>query len=135
LLAYLLALVIPLQGLAASTPMLCHLSGSIYSADQTTVNQHTANQASLGHFHHQVEDHFDHESSALDHQDSKKELVKTAQHKCSACAYCCCGTALWPAALMLVFNHDAQALIASSIVSLGAISPRQLERPPRAFLA
>jgi hypothetical protein len=120
-----LALAIPLQGMAVANQMFCHGSGSV-----STVSNKTAD-----HSHHQVADHHHDQTKSSDHQVSKVKLAKSANHKCSTCAQCCFGTALLPAPISLVFNQEASILVATSNVLLGATSPFNLERPPRSILA
>ena len=122
---FLLFLAIPLQGMAVANQMFCHGSGSV-----STVIQKTAD-----HSHHQTTEHHHDQTKSLDHQVSKAEVAKSVNHKCSTCAQCCFGTALLPARLILVFNQAVSTFIATSNVLSGVISPFNLERPPRSFLA
>jgi hypothetical protein len=122
---FLLFLAIPLQGMAVANQMFCHGSGSV-----STVIQKTAD-----HSHHQTTEHHHDQTKSLDHQVSKAEVAKSVNHKCSTCAQCCFGTALLPAPLILVFNQAVSTFIATSNVLSGVISPFNLERPPRSFLA
>ena len=125
LLVFLLVFAIPLQGMAVANQMFCHGSGSV-----STVIQHTAD-----HSHHQAADHHHDQNKSLDHQVSKAEVAKSVNHKCSTCAQCCFVAALLPAPFILVFNLEASSLVATSNALLGAISPLNIERPPRSFLA
>ena len=120
-----LALAIPLQGMAVANQMFCHGSGSV-----STVSQRTTD-----HSHHQTTDHHHDQNKSLDHPVSKAGVAKSVNHKCSTCAQCCFGTALLPAPLILVFNQSASTLVATSNMLSGVISPFNLERPPRSFLA
>lgn len=121
----LLYLAIPLQGMAAANQMFCHGSGPGSTASDKTAD----------HSHHQTADHHHDQTRSLDHQVSKAEVAKSVNHKCSTCAQCCFGTALLPAPLILVFNQAVSTFIATSNVLSGVISPFNLERPPRSFLA
>ena len=121
----LLSLAIPLQGMAAATQIFCHGTGMV-----STVSNKTA-----VHSHHQVDDHQHGQTKSSYDQVSKAEIVKSGGHKYSTCAQCCSGNALLPAPLILVFNQVASTFVATSKVLLGAISPLNLERPPRSFLA
>jgi hypothetical protein len=120
-----LALAIPLQGMAAVTQMFCHGSGSASSVIQKTVD----------HSHHQAADHHHDQAKSSDRQVSKSQVAKSLNHKCSSCAQCCFGTAMLPAPINLVFNQDVSTFVATSTVLLGEFSPLNLERPPRSFLA
>ena len=120
-----LALAIPLQGMAVANQMFCHGSGSVSTVSQKTVD----------HSHQQTADHHHDQTKSLDHQVSKAEVAKSVNHKCSTCAQCCFGTALLPAPLALVFNQAVSTFIPTSNVLSGVISPFNLERPPRSFLA
>ena len=122
---FLLFLAIPLQGMAVANQMFCHGSGSVSTVSQKTTD----------HSHHQSDDHHHDQTKSLDHQVSKAEVAKSVNHKCSTCAQCCFGTALLPAPLILVFNQSASTLVATSNMLSGVISPFNLERPPRSFLA
>ena len=120
-----LALAIPLQGMAVANQMFCHGSGSVSTVSQKTTD----------HAHHQTADHHHDQTKPLDHQVSKAEVAKSVNHKCSTCSQCCFGTALLPAPLILVFNQAVSTFIATSNVLSGVISPFNLERPPRSFLS
>jgi len=122
----LLALAIPLQGMATVTQMFCHGSGSVSTVTQKTVD----------HSHHlQAADHHHEQTNPSDHQVSKAEAAQSLNHKCSTCAQCCFGTAMLPAPINPVFSQEASTFVATSTVLLGAFSPLNLERPPRSFLA
>ena len=120
-----LALAIPLQGMAVANQMFCHGSGSVSIVSQKTPD----------HSHHQTADHHHDQNKSLDHPVSKAEVAKSVNHKCSTCSQCCFGTALLPAPLILVFNQAVSTFIATSNVLSGVISPFNLERPPRSFPA
>lgn len=122
----LLALAIPLQGMASVTQMFCHGGGEASSVTQTTVD----------HSLYQVADHQHDQTQSSDHHVSKAETTESLNHKCSTCAQCCFGTALLPAApVNLVPGQADSTLVATSAVLLGDFSPHNLERPPRSFLA
>jgi hypothetical protein len=119
----LLALAIPLQGMAAVTQMFCHGGGA------------SVIQAPVNHAHLQTADHHHDQTKSPDHQASKADAVKSLNHKCSTCAQCCFGTALLPATINLVFSQETSTFVATSTELLGEFSPSNLERPPRSFLA
>ena len=121
----LLALAIPLQGMASVTQMFCHGSGSASAVVQTTAD----------HSHHQAADHYHAQTKFSDHQVSKAGVTKSLNHKCSTCAQCCFGTALLPAPIYLIPSQEVSTFVATSTVLLGEFSPLNLERPPRSFLA
>jgi hypothetical protein len=121
----LLSLAIPLQGMAASTQIFCHGSGAVSSVSNKTAD----------HSHHQVDDHHHGQTKPSDNQVSKVKVSKSANHKCNTCAQCCFGTALLPAPINLVLSQEPSTFVATNIVLIGAISPLNLERPPRSFLA
>ena len=121
----LLSLAIPLQGMAASTQIFCHGSGPVSSVSNKTAD----------HSHHQVDDHHHGQTKPSDNQVSKVKVSKSANHKCSTCAQCCFGTALLPAPINLVLSQEPSTFVATNIVLIGAISPLNLERPPRSLLA
>ena len=125
LLICLIALAIPLQGMAASTQIFCHLSGSVS----------VVNPKITDHSHHQALDQHEDQTKSLDHSITQAEIAKSANHQCSTCAQCYFVTAMLPAPFIPVFNQEASTLVATSDVLLGAISPPNIERPPRSFLA
>ena len=125
LLVFLLAFAISLQGIAASTQIFCHLSGSVFAVNPKITD----------HSHHQALDQHEDQTKSPDHPITPAEIAKSANHQCSTCAQCCFVAALLPAPLILVFNQEASSLVATSNVLLGAISPLNIERPPRSFLA
>ena len=125
LVMFLLFLAIPLQGMAVANQMFCHGSGTVSSVSYETAD----------HSNHQVADHHHDQSKSSDHQTSKAEVAKSKSQKCSTCAQCCFGTALLPAPLILVFNQAVSTFIATNNMLSGVISPFNLERPPRSFLA
>lgn len=124
LLVFLLAFAISLQGIASSTQIFCHLSGSVFAVNPKITD----------HSHHQALDQHEDQTKSPDHPITQAEIAKSANHQCSSCAQCGFVAALLPAPLIPVFNQEAGTLVAISNVLLGAISPLNLERPPRSFL-
>jgi hypothetical protein len=111
--------------MAASTQIFCHGTGAVSSVSNKTAD----------HSHHQVDDHHHGQTKPSDNQVSKVKVAKSANHKCSTCAQCCFGAALLPAPINLVLSQEPSTFVATSTVLIGAISPLNLERPPRSFLA
>ena len=101
---FLLFLAIPLQGMAASTQIFCHGSGTVSTASNKTAD----------HSHHQVDDHHHGQTKPSDNQVSKVKVAKSANHKCSTCAQCCFGTALLPAPINLVLSQEPSIFVATS---------------------
>ena len=155
LLLCLMALALPLQGLAAARTLHCadaagrgHAAGMSAHAGDTarahpahgdTDGAHHARSPAHAHGH----DHGHHhgQTDLIDPVDAQADAgshpaqAPVDGHSCSACAACCVGLALPPAApLMALPGHEpAHALVpdreAASFISSGP------ERPPRTDLA
>jgi hypothetical protein len=121
-LLWLIAMALPLQGVAAATMFACGI-------------QHDAQAAAHGgqdHHEHHATGHGDH-AHAADLDDDSPD--NPPPHKCSACAACCVGAAL-PAATLVVASVDLtefhQRFADRSVPVFITEGP---ERPPRFVLA
>jgi hypothetical protein len=127
-LVWIVALAMPVQGLAASTMRFCGSS-------------HERMTQSAGADHHEAVTSATHDHAAAAHAanaadpDAAGKFTDLGQFKCSVCAACCSMLAL-PAGFALVGDpglanvmSPAPSVVAPSYLSEG------LERPPRAILA
>ena len=125
---FLLAVALPLQGVAAATMISCapgqhdHGSGHFRSHDHRSASSAVAEHS--------------HAAKTSPHShDGKRDLSKASQHKCSACASCCTGAAVPSEEVTFdtVKSTDHFAPLVARRVP--AFVTEGLERPPRAFLA
>lgn len=129
-LTFLLAIALPLQGMAAATMISCGLG------------QHEHDRAhAVSHDHHGFAHHANateassYETHVPHSHDGKGDLAKGTLHKCSACASCCGGAAVPSQAIAfdtVKLTDRFAPLVARSVP---AYVSEGLERPPRAFLA
>ena len=134
--AFILALAIPLQGIAAATMAACGPEhATVPNTSMGPVGQDTRAEASEHHaMHHHV-----HASShgGIDANDHARHagLDKLAKAKCSVCASCCAGSAM--PSTFVVFDSVALTESFALPVPTGtaAFLTAGLERPPRIFLA
>jgi len=125
--ACLLALALPAQGLANASMLHC---GSSHE------RMHTAQVAP------QAVDHHAHHGAAADHADhashepvSPDKLTDLGQYKCSSCASCCAGIALLSDLPQLVapeFGATVFAAVAPGVAPFATDGP---DRPPRSLVA
>ena len=126
-LMFLLAIALPLQGMAAATMIACG-SGSRDHAHAVAHDHHALD--SVGHA-----DASSHEMHGAHSHDGKGDLADGAPHKCSACASCCVGAAVPSQAIAfdtVKLTDRFAPLVARSVP---AYVSEGLERPPREFLA
>ena len=131
LLIWMLALAVPLQGMAAVTMASCETS------KHSPVQTHQASShgddvrsgaAPASHHHHGAV------TSALtadDHEPMSVEASKTASHKCSACAFCCSVGALPNTVLTVPAPEAMPTVFATLAPAIDAFAADGLERPPR----
>ena len=126
-LMFLLAIALPLQGMAAATMAACGWGP----------HDHVH---AVAHDHHAFDsagraDASSHEMHVAHSHDGKADLADGALHKCSACASCCVGAAVPSQAIAfdtVKLTDRFAPLVARSVP---AYVSEGLERPPRAFLA
>ena len=119
LLICLLALALPVQGVAAATMQFCAAAHK----SQTLLFE------AASHSHHAVHPHGSAQHASADDQDT------LAKQTCSACAACCMAVALPPAALALPAVDpaiEAAPMLTTAYVGPDAVG---LERPPRSSFA
>lgn len=111
-----MALLLPLQGFAATTMLLCGPAHHAPAAAAAMPHDALAHDAGPGiHEHHAP--------------------AKPAGGKCSACAACCMSTAIVPATVVLPVLPVMTVYAIRSFAAPGAVISSGLERPPRSFLA
>ena len=130
ILLWLLILAIPLQGLAATSMMLC---ATEHHQVSSTENLQVADHKHEAH----VQLHEGHKQHAQAHEadEHSSDTVTTHQHsskdKCSACSACCVGAVMLTSYLAAPISRPASEKIDMAFSShVGHISDG-LERPPR----
>ena len=125
--ACLLALALPAQGLANAVMLHCGSSHERMHA------QSPASQATDHHEHHA--EHGDHAEHAGHDPVAPDKLTDLGQYKCSSCASCCAGIALLSDLPQLVapeFGATVFAAVAPGVAPFATDGP---DRPPRSLLA
>lgn len=129
--ACLLALALPAQGLANATMLHC---GSSHQRMHTA--QAAAPQASDLHQHHGAAAGHQHTAEQAKHEPvSPDKLTDLGQYKCSSCASCCAGIALLSAMPQLEapeVGATAFAAVAPGVAPFATSGP---DRPPRSLIA
>ncbi len=129
--ACLLALALPAQGLANATMLVC---GSSHQRMHTV--KAAAPPASDHHLHHGAAEGHQHSAERAGHKPaSPDKLTDLGQYKCSSCASCCAGIAVLSALPQLVppeFGTTVFAAVAPGVVAFATDGP---DRPPRSPLA
>lgn len=125
--ACLLALALPAQGMANAVMLHC---GSSHE------RMHSAQSAA------QAVDHHAHHGASADHADhashepvSPDKLTDLGQYKCSSCASCCAGIALLSAMPQLVAPELGATVFAVVAPGVAAFATDGPDRPPRRSLA
>ena len=111
LLICVVALTLPIQGVASVSKVICGHGVPVLKGDARSVDEHADPAAS---------DHIDH----IDHTDH-------STHKCSACATCCSFVALPSKALLPLSNEFSSAHTAPAVAGLKSVDVKGPERPPR----
>ena len=141
--AWLLILVIPMQGFAATAMLFCAPSHhgvvsvvTVVQADTLTLkaSEHTAH-------HHEAESNV--LSSASSHvgdnpilnKAAPLKVGKLADGKCSACATCCTGSALGGTPLMNFVAMTGSGSIPFTLESFVSYVPEGFDPPPRSIFA
>lgn len=132
LFVWLLALALPLQGIAAAGMQACGpthghtgpVAASVHDAGHGHAGAHPVHGDVHGEAH----------APAVGHPSAGAELP-AAGHQCGACAACCPAVAL-PSVLVLPAAPASESLVIASVPArLASFVPPGLERPPRALLA
>lgn len=119
LIAFSVALAIPLQGVAAVTAGVCMAIGH-HDAGAPGSDDHG------GHDHHG-----DHAGPAMDHSTPQDEGSDSAH--CAPCVACCAAASIAPAAQLFVAELSPPAAIAAVPLLHPGFLPEELDRPPLAL--
>jgi hypothetical protein len=132
--AALLALALPAQGLANAVMLHC---GSSHQRMHTA--QVVAPQAADHHQHHGAAAEHSHSADHADHAAqepvSPDKLTDLGQYKCSSCASCCAGMALPSTVSQLVAPEPGATVFAAVAPGIAAFATDGPDRPPRRSLA
>ena len=131
--AFLVALALPAQGLANAAMLHCGTSHQRMHTAQAAAHpaaDHHQHHAAAGHPH--SADHADHTG----HEPvSPDKLTDLGQYKCSSCASCCAGMALPSTMPQLVAPELGATVFASVAPGIAAFATDGPDRPPRPSLA
>ena len=140
-LMWLLLLALPLQGYAAATMLNCGPNHHSMMVGSATASGAVHDPSSVGHHHGDAGaasvagDH--HSTAANDSGDDASaahDLNQLAKSKCSACAACCMGVALPPAALAVASFPPAMTPAVFVSAPHDDFLSDGLDRPPRLLL-
>ena len=153
-LIWLIALAVPLQGIAAVSMAVCgpgHArmlpAAGIASSmkHDHAAHDHAAGAAdhhhgqhAAGAMHEMVADHeasSDVDASQLDKRNAADKLAQLAKLKCSACASCCTGAAFPASIVSFDLLKESPVFVASPIVANATFLTSGQDRPPRSSLA
>lgn len=127
-LMWLVALAVPLQGVAAATMMACGPSHAPAAQGQAQADHDAALHAPVEHAHHH---------GAVAHHDmgaNDGHAVKTAPQKCSVCASCCTATMLPTALPSLPTAAVPDFVVPRAPSDVALFLTDGPERPPRILL-
>ena len=133
-LLFLLAIALPLQGMAAATMISCGPGQHDHAHVHAVSHDHHAFD-SAGHGHANADDAGSHQTHVAHSHDGKGDPAKGPLHKCSACASCCVGAAVPSQALAFETVKLSDRFAPLVARGVPAYVSEGLERPPRAFLA
>jgi hypothetical protein len=128
-LIWLLALAVPLQGVAAATMLVCgphhQAGGAVHASPDVQPHHHGAHSGDDAHAHH-----------AMPGADvGASGLAQADGHTCSACATCCSALALVGTFGVPACPELASTLFDSVVPSVGRYCADGPDRPPRIHLA
>lgn len=124
-LAWLIMLALPLQGLAAATMVFC--AGEHHGTSATV-------QAAQEHSPH---DHSSHQQPAVDSHQANADDARSSQalpdanHKCGACASCCHGVAVTQGHASPVVVALERPHLAQSFLRIDTAAAEVPDKPPR----
>jgi hypothetical protein len=132
-LAWILALALPMQGLAAATMLHCASS----PAPQTVVQGHVDvnTHAHAGHHGVAAADADAAQHGAAHSAQASGDTADNGGHQCSACAACVAGAALPSAVSVVLPVETAGAMLLAAAPREFSVVLAGLERPPRSRLA
>ena len=140
---WLVALAIPLQGLAAATMLSCGPGHHGMMAAEAMQSAATHDHAAHGHAAFSGE-HADDaagptdlgaSAAAVEDKSAAKDLHQLAKFKCSACAACCITTALPSPTVSFDPPKQTAVFVLPPTVLVAAFLTGGQERPPRPHLA
>jgi hypothetical protein len=151
-LIWLIALAVPLQGVAAVSMAVCgpgHArmlpAAGIASSMKHAAHDHAAGvavhhrgQHAAGAMHEMVADHeasSDVDASQVDKRNAADKLAQLAKFKCSACASCCTGAAFPASIVSFDLPKESHVFLASPVVANAIFLTGGQDRPPRSSLA
>lgn len=110
LLLWLVMATIPLQGMAASSMLLCAMKSHHGHGEQTVSVQGQAHSATAGH------DHAKHGHAKASPESTSGKSMPDATHDCGSCGACCHSTAIaeishWTAPQPLEQNMEAEPFV------------------------
>lgn len=143
--ACLLALALPAQGLTNATMLHCGSSHQrMHNAQPAPVAEHQAHQAAGSHHPHgadhavdHITDHTapaDHGTASPDTPETPDKVTDLGQYKCSACASCCAGLALLSSMPRVGAPERGTTVFLTVMPTVGAFATDGPDRPPRTSL-
>jgi hypothetical protein len=132
LMAWLLMLAIPLQGIAATAALLCALGQPTLAPAQPATGAAQASHHEHGAQHSAVS--ADPDLQPGQHQPAPGH-AKAGHGKCSACASCCLGVGIVNSATLALAEPAGAGPIAFTPTALTAHTPEGQDPPPRPLLA
>lgn len=135
-LVWLIALALPVQGIASATMAHCGQSHERMHAASAEARHHQGDGDATAHHHDAaMADGADHAASVQHDAGNPAKFTELGQYKCSSCASCCSAIAL-PAFMPSVPELGATpTLFAPDVVDIAAIASAGPDRPPRPVLA
>jgi hypothetical protein len=138
-LSWLLMLAIPLQGIAASTMLLCGPSLDRQQVAVEAVHDHHAPHDGASAAHSHDRHHADADADAADTAaGSGTHSPASADHpkaKCSVCASCCSGVAIVATPLTTAVSEQHESYTVFLATDFEPVFIAGPEKPPRSFLA
>lgn len=131
---WLVVLILPLQGLAATSMLFCGMGEHHASAPQAVVAEPGMHAAHGEMGAHHAEPHQAHAAPAESMADASANAGKLGDlsHQCGLCASCCFQVAIAGQPLVSLLAAAPQADLAEPLVLIRALPSRVPERPPRA---
>ncbi len=138
LVVWLIAIALPVQGMAGVTMAHCGSSDERMGAAMQATQHRHADQDVGAAQHHDADTpgvaKLAGHDTATQTKTQTGKLSDQAQYKCSSCASCCAGSALPSATPHLPQVKAAPAVFAEELVTVDAIASDGPDRPPRTHL-
>ncbi|WP_137895344.1 hypothetical protein [Ramlibacter sp. 2FC] len=141
LLLWLVVLVLPLQGLAATSMLFCGLDAHhdagppaavVLPVHETLRHDATGHGVAAHQAHADHEAHADADAGAGVTADTSAGQLGEVAHQCNLCASCCFQLAIAGPSLLPLLAAAPQADLAEPLVLIRALPARLPEKPPRA---